>query len=72
VCSALLLLIFFFLLLLFFFLLFYFLFLLIFSLGSRYLMPRMYLSHVAYCTTLDIRTITTSRLTRDAGGQKWS
>jgi hypothetical protein len=29
-------------------------------------------SHVAYCTTLDIRTLTTSRLTRDPGGQRWS
>jgi hypothetical protein len=35
-------------------------------------MPRMYCSHVAYCTTLDIRTLTTSRLMRDPGGQRWS
>ena len=27
-------------------------------------MPRMYCSHVAYCTTLDVQTLTTSRLTK--------
>ena len=30
--------------------------------SSRQLMPRMYCSHVAYCTTLDVQTLTTSRL----------
>ena len=25
-------------------------------------MPRMYCSHVAYCTTLNVQTLTTSRL----------
>ena len=27
-------------------------------------MPRMYCSHVAYCTALDVQTLTTSRLTK--------
>ena len=27
-------------------------------------MPRMYCSHVAYCTTLNVQTLTTSRLTK--------
>ena len=40
------------------FLLFFFFFLQ----GSRQLMPRIYCSHVAYCTTLDVQTLTTSRL----------
>ena len=35
-------------------------------------MPRMYCSHVAYCTTLDVQTLTTSRLPRDPGSQRWS
>ena len=35
-------------------------------------MPRMYCSHVAYCITLNIQTLTTSRLPRDPGSQKWS
>ena len=30
--------------------------------GSRQLMPRMSCSHVAYCTTLDVQTLTTSHL----------
>ena len=40
--------------------------------GSRQLMPRMYCSHVAYCTTLNVQTLTTSRLPRDPGSQRWS
>ena len=35
-------------------------------------MPGMYCSHVAYCTTLDVQTLTTSRLPRDPGSQRWS
>ena len=35
-------------------------------------MPRMYCSHVAYCTTLDVQTLTTSRLPRDPSSQKWN
>ena len=35
-------------------------------------MPRMYCSHVAYCTTLNVQTLTTSRLPRDPGSQGWS
>ena len=35
-------------------------------------MPRMYCSHVAYCTTLDVQTLTTSRLPRDPISQRWN
>ena len=35
-------------------------------------MPRMYCSHVAYCTTLDVQTFTTSRLPRDPSCQRWN
>ena len=35
-------------------------------------MPRMYCSHVSYCTTLDVQALTTSRLPTDPGSQRWS
>ena len=35
-----------------------------FSVGLPVAKPRMYCSHVAYCTTLNVQTLTTSRLTK--------